>query len=328
MDMKVEEQATRDANSLHIGAVLVAVDLSEESMRALRYAVPIARRFESELHLLYVHEGGQRIATRSMAELVQEMAETRLPHRKGWRGPEGKSSPRIRPDYCHVVSGRSYAEICSFAGLQGIDLIILSTRGQTGLSRIALGSTAERVVQFAPCPVLVTRQRSIRADQPVNISGEYNPRKILVPVDFSTCSLAGVKYAAQMARAFNARLHLLHVLSPTNPVVMDRMVTTLSMEADKELRNNAQLEMQALAKLDFLRGIGCETEIRTGYAIDEICSEIERADIDLAITSTHGQTGWKHILLGSVAEQIVRYAQCPVLVVPARIEEATRRQTL
>jgi nucleotide-binding universal stress UspA family protein len=83
---------------------------------------------------------------------------------------------------------------------------------------------------------------------------------------------------------------------------------------------NAQLEMEALMQLHFLGGVPCETEIRTGYAIQEICAAIECADVDLIITSTHGQTGLKHALLGSVAEHVVRYAECPVLVVPSRIQ--------
>nr|ALS90585.1 universal stress protein family [uncultured bacterium] len=77
------------------------------------------------------------------------------------------------------------------------------------------------------------------------------------------------------------------------------------------------MEMQALTQLEFLQEVQCEMKVRTGYAIQEICAEIDRANIDLVVTSTHGQTGLKHALLGSVAEHIVRYVECPVLVVPS-----------
>jgi nucleotide-binding universal stress UspA family protein len=73
--------------------------------------------------------------------------------------------------------------------------------------------------------------------------------------------------------------------------------------------------------------VACETEIRTGYAIQEICAEIERADIDLVITSTHGQTGMKHALLGSVAEHVVRSAECPGQVVPSGARRKARSDT-
>jgi nucleotide-binding universal stress UspA family protein len=146
---------------------------------------------------------------------------------------------------------------------------------------------------------------------------KFSPRKILVPLDFSQCSLAGLKYATLFAGLYEAKLRLFHALFPPNPVVVDRISANLSGGLDETRRMNAQLEMEALMQLDFLRGVRCETEIRFGYAIQEICAEIERADIDLVITSTHGQTGMKHALLGSVAEHIVRYVECPVLVVPS-----------
>ena len=106
---------------------------------------------------------------------------------------------------------------------------------------------------------------------------EFNPRKILVPVDFSQCSLAGLKYAALFARAFEAKLRLIHVLFPPNPVVVDRISASLSAGSDETRRANAQIEMEALMQLDFLHGVQCETEICSGYAIQEICAEIDRA---------------------------------------------------
>jgi nucleotide-binding universal stress UspA family protein len=80
----------------------------------------------------------------------------------------------------------------------------------------------------------------------------------------------------------------------------------------------AREEMSELTRMSILAGVSCETEIRTGSAIDEICAETGRDDIDLVVTSTHGRTGFKRALLGSVAEHVVRYAECPVIIVPSR----------
>ena len=196
------------------------------------------------------------------------------------------------------------------------------------MARMLLGSTAERIVQFAPCPALVTRQRkepggTSNAGE-TSLQFKFTPRRILAPVDFSQCSLAGLKYAALFARVFDAKLRLFHELFPPNPVVIDRISVNLFGGPDETQRTNAQLEMDALMQLEFMRGVQCETEIRTGYMIQEICAEIERGDVDLVITSTHGQSGIKHALLGSVAEHVVRYADCPVLVVPSRTPKKTR----
>ena len=146
----------------------------------------------------------------------------------------------------------------------------------------------------------------------------FKPRKILVPVDFSKCSLAGVKYAARLAKDTGATLRLFHVVFPYRQVfAIDRVGVDLRSPIQKA-KTAAREEMSRLIGMNFLRDVPCETEIRTGPAIDEICGETSRDDIDLVVTSTHGRTGFRRALLGSVAEHVVRYAECPVIIVPNR----------
>jgi nucleotide-binding universal stress UspA family protein len=272
---------------LTIKRILAPVDLSAASMQTLRYAIALAERFQADLHLVYVHENGHQFSAASMSQLLYEIAKTRT--RSESAAQSGESS-LIRAENCHVLIGRAYKKVCDFASKLAADLIVLATRGQTGLARIVLGSTAERIVQFAPCPVLVTRQRK-QAEEDRRKKFEFAPRNILVPVDFSQCSMAGLKYAALFAKAFDARLLLFHALFPPNPMLVDRMSANLPLDLDATRRTNAQLEMEALTQLHFLRGMVCETEICTGYAIQEICAAIERGNTDLVITSTHGQSG-------------------------------------
>jgi nucleotide-binding universal stress UspA family protein len=103
----------------------------------------------------------------------------------------------------------------------------------------------------------------------------------------------------------------------TEYVIADRVGVRLSstVEAQQEA---AREQMEELKQKDFLRGVSLETGIGTGSAIDEICGEASQADVDLVVTSTHGRTGFKHALIGSVAEHVVRYAERPVVVVPSR----------
>ena len=80
----------------------------------------------------------------------------------------------------------------------------------------------------------------------------------------------------------------------------------------------AKRDLQAFAKQNLFAGMKCETEVASGSAADEICRASAKPDIDLVVTSTHGRTGFNHLMLGSVAEQVIRYSECPVLVVPSR----------
>jgi nucleotide-binding universal stress UspA family protein len=99
-------------------------------------------------------------------------------------------------------------------------------------------------------------------------------------------------------------------------VFVDRVGARLSALAEAA-EEAARIEMDALKQMDFLRGVPVQTEIRAGHATEEICKTAGQPDIDLIVTSTHGRTGLKHALIGSVAEHVVRYAECPVMVVPS-----------
>ena len=224
------------------------------------------------------------------------------------------------PDNCHVLSGRPYQEICKLAAEIDADLIVLPTHGYTGLKHVVLGSTAERVVRFAPCPVLVLRGTKYQTTVLDDLAGmtEFKVGQILAPVDFSSCSLAGVRYAARLARSTGASLRLLHAVYPYAQVIaFDRMGSS-SESVIQIATETAEEQMTMLKARKFLRDIACETEVRVGPAADVISSSSRQPGIDLLVTSTHGRTGFKRALLGSVAEQVVRYAECPVITVPSR----------
>ena len=107
----------------------------------------------------------------------------------------------------------------------------------------------------------------------------------------------------------------------TNYVFVDRAGVRLSGLAEA-VEETARQEMNALRQMDFLRGLPVQTELLPGLAVDEICAAAGDPEVDLIVTSTHGRTGLKHALIGSVAEHVVRYAGRPVLVVPSRHAES------
>jgi nucleotide-binding universal stress UspA family protein len=306
--------------SLRIKTILVPLDFSRASMQALKYAIPLAEEFKAAIHLVHVQPADEMTALSRAGHLMLNCADAIALMQDRLAEVQHKHDVRFWPDNCHVVSGRPFQEICKLAREIEADLIVLPTRGHSGLKHVVLGSTAERVVRYAPCPVLVLRgakYQSMVLDDAVGTAG-LRPRKLLVPVDFSDCALTGVKYAARLAKSTGASLRLFHVVFPyTQVLALDRVgadVTPLIEAAKTAVRE----DMSKLARMEFLRGVPCETEIRTGSTIDEICGETEQPEIDLVVTSTHGRSGFKRALLGSVAEHVVRYAECPVIIVPSR----------
>jgi nucleotide-binding universal stress UspA family protein len=142
-------------------------------------------------------------------------------------------------------------------------------------------------------------------------------RKILVPVDFSDCSLAGLKYAVRFAKQVGARIIVLHV-TDLGPVMM----TTGGGGYDSPTyidaaRRRCGDEMDAFLKRVDVDGVRVDTSAVAGYCPAAIYEAAAKQDADLIILSTHGRTGLRRALIGSIAEGTVRLATCPVLVVPS-----------
>lgn len=136
---------------------------------------------------------------------------------------------------------------------------------------------------------------------------------ILVPTDFSEASKRALKYAAQFAEQFGAKLIVLHVVEPV--ATPDFAYYPLVMENDKAVAA-ARKQLGAFAgKLGLAAPLVERALVRHGVAFNEISKAAESLRANLIIISTHGYTGLKHVLLGSTTERVVRHAKCPVLVV-------------
>ncbi len=192
----------------------------------------------------------------------------------------------------------------------------MATHGRSGWRHLTLGSTTEKVIRSANCPILVVRERM---HEPVRHAEEgIVLQKILVPIDFSDCAGEGACYASTFGTAVGADLLLMHVVQPPDYMALEGpapdphwppMIETAVLAAENELDEI----------LNFLPliGIKAEAQVEVGQPVEKLAEASARPDIDLIVTSTHGYSGLRHALLGSVTEQLVRVTQCPILVVPS-----------
>lgn len=307
--------------------ILAPTDFSKESLRALDYASLLLKSFGGTLHLVHVHDMDSTYAIPPVVSMppVLSPGETDRLYQGRLRKLAAKYSAQ-REVHTHVRVGRAFDQICCLADEIAAQFIVISTHGHTGLKRLFLGSTAEQVVRHALCPVLVVREHERDfADLAPRRPGQVTKRqmKILVPIDFSECAQEGLSYAIAFARPWSAKLILLHTVQVQPIIAPEHLAAYERMPSLESLESAAKAEMQRLTSSTDFGDVQYETAVQVGDPAQQICQYADDRGIDLIITPTHGRTGFAHVLIGSVAEHVVRYAQCPVLVVPTRKKKRT-----
>lgn len=141
-------------------------------------------------------------------------------------------------------------------------------------------------------------------------------RRVLVPTDFSDCAACAVRYAAELADKFGAELILLHVVPDTVLALPDAVMPTPAPMVD--LNALTEAGKTGLANLVAALKLGSRNprlEVRLGSPEQEIVAAATDLGVDLVCVATHGRDGLSRVLLGSIAEVVVRHAPCPVLTV-------------
>ena len=299
---------TKQKSQTGFKSIVVPIDFSQTSIKALDYAIALAGEFGSQIHLIHVLESpsvfnstsqpsyaiwdkeAKKSATARLAELVDEKVDE-------WTTVNSE-----------VRSGRAYKTICEAAREEKADLIVIGTHGFTGLKHLLLGSTAERVIRHTPCSVLTVRTQQVRNAKPV-----VKPKKILVPTDFSKPAEEALQSAVALAKHYQAQLHLRYVVPVHYGAGENNQIDYRWLEVDE--MEAGQKKLAALSKTLLAKKISVKTEIRRGRPSLEITEAAEKLGADLIALSTHGRTGWQHALLGSTTEEVVSHSLCPVLVV-------------
>ena len=292
-----------------ITRILVPTDFSAPSDEALAYAKRLAEQFDASLHLLHAFEDPfttAAFAAEMYAPLPLSMRDSLLrevEHRLAERLPVDQRAKYNGTK--EVVAGPPARVIVEYAGSIGADLIVMGTHGRGGVAHLLLGSVAERVVRTACCPVLTIRTAPARA---VN--------RILVPTDFSDTSDAALEYASLLAGRSGASVQLLHVLDDpfvTEGMAAEAYITEAPMLRSAMLRD-AQ-ERLAHRVVPRIAGMRIDSEVLFGRGAKTIAEYAADRGFDLIVMGTHGRAGVSHLLLGSVAERLVRTAPCPVMTV-------------
>ena len=290
-----------------ISKVLCATDLSPHADEVMRQAAAVAGLYSAKLTVFHAMPHAS-----ASAPLFPHLGAA---DREGFVALERRVLEALHHHVAEVIgrgthvdvvlgSGSPHAAIVETAEKSGADLIVVGGEGPKGLARALLGAVAERVVRYAHAPVWVARA-----------GGGTGP--VLIGTDFSAPAVAATQLGVDYAKRAGAKVMVVHGLSiekllpAPGPPVDQPAFPTWSMAEIQALREAARSKCTAA-----LQHLGVEGEVvvndeAPGRALPSLAAA---ASCRLICVGTSGHTGLARVLLGSVAEEIVRKAACPVLV--------------
>jgi nucleotide-binding universal stress UspA family protein len=291
---------------LVINKILVPLDGSQDAETILPYVERLATAMNARVLLLAAVDrprdwgedtGGDLKGERHEAESYLRRLQARLASATG------------NDVEAEVVASEPAAAVLAASEKQQPDLIAMTTHGRSGVARWVLGSVAAKLLHATHTPMLVVRPPTDgkQSDAPTLT-------KILVPLDGSELSASVLPFAADLAKSLGASVMLFHaVLEPVMTYPAGGAV--FDSGALKGMEAGAHEYLAAVARDLDDKGVKTNREVAIGNATDGIVWAAEREGAELIVMSTHGRSGIGRIVLGSIADAVVRRTSLPVILV-------------
>lgn len=285
----VEAEATELPSTLsptgRLERILLVTDGSEFSNGAEREAIHLAQKANARLYAMSVVmvnpdyeslapqvSSNEEKQVQSVLDTIQQNAQTAgVNCETNWRR-----------------GSNAYEEIINEAKHFHVDLIVMGRRGKSGLMRLMMGSTTERVIGFAECNVLIVPRAS-------QIKGD----NLLVAVDGSRYGDIAAATAVNYAKYLDMGIHLVSV----------------SESEQDHVRKEAKSIVDRVSQLVDQQSVKVKSEVLSGKPANAIVQIAKEKEVNLIVMGSHGRTGWDKVLMGSVSDRVIGHAQASVLVV-------------
>ncbi len=266
-----------------IKSILLATDGSEFSAGAEREALKVAALSDAKLYVISIAEVNEVLM--GMAPEVTEKIETRVSETLK-RIKSKAESEGLKVETIFHEGEEPYRFIVEEAEKRAADAVVLGRRGLRGLKKLMMGSVTALVVGHSSVPVFVVPR-----------AGRLIFKKLLICTDGSEFSEKAYKKAFDIARKYGSKITAISVATTEGELDNAKnYVDRVKAEAEKE-------------------GLKVEPIAITGTPYEAITTTAQVKDVDLIVLGTHGRTGLKKLLMGSVAERVIGLAHCSVLVV-------------
>lgn len=298
--------------------IVVPLDGSDLAEKSLPYALELANRLNASLLLLRVAELANMVADTPEHELeIINRAETYLQGvKENITNPSSKDFfPGNRVETV-VGYGEAVHEIAEIAPFEHGDLIVMTTHGRTGVSRLVVGSVAFRVLQHSTLPVLIYNPAKPNEKLDVPASDPIN--SMVITLDGTTEGETIIEPAVELAKTIGAPITLLGVVQPFIPIEYGEFASGVNVEPDRETEERRIHAIEYLSKVQTRlasQGVTLNSLVRVGNADDEILSYIQETGPAILAMATHARGKLGQILVGSVADEVMRRTHLPILMV-------------
>jgi nucleotide-binding universal stress UspA family protein len=301
--------------------ILLPLDGSRFGELAAPAAISLAQRLEAQIELVSVFEdvsvlAGSEETADKFKEWLQEYLEE-----LGTRIAKLSGVPTTRT----IIDGSPADRLIEYAQRTQVEMIVMSTHGRGPVSRAWMGSVADRVVRHVDVPVILIRAEK---DVDVDLKREYAFERILVALDGSARAEKSLELTTRIARVTKATVTLLQAVEPPVPFSSPYLPhavedTQAALEDGREASLTYLNEVKA--RLEG-QGVRVETETLLGaHPAPGILRYAEENPVDLIAVATHGRGGLPRLVLGSVADKVLRAATVPILVVrPATAKRSAK----
>jgi nucleotide-binding universal stress UspA family protein len=294
--------------------IMVPLDGSTFSSQAISFALGAAHRMKATVHLVRVHTatppalnpaapwfidvaGDQLVGTAEMEYLERIAA---LPRASGVHVQTA------------VLDGIVAESLASYITQMGVDLVVMTTHGRGGLSRVWLGSVADSLIRAVDVPVLLLRPISTERS---DYGSAFGVTHVLIPVDDPVFAEPVIEHALRLGSFTNARFTLIHVVPPPVTYAAELAPARPSSAEFEELRSRSLSALEETAVRLRARALEVTTAVivqpQAAAAILEYAIE---AQADLIAMATHGRSGLSRMAMGSVTDKVMRATHVPLLL--------------
>ena len=291
--------------------IMVPLDGSNAAEMVLPYAEEMVSKFNSEIALVSVAEPTPAESDhlfRAYLQAIQEKVRTELKDRGAEPGT---------PVSAEVLLGKPADEILTYAADKNMSLVVMASRGRSGEGPWLLGNIAAKVLRATTKPVLLVRTKA--PAEAFHRKGLI--KRILVPLDGSKVAEQSVPHAEELARVMGGELILFQVYESLARMMSGEAFRASSdeeiKEANKRREEEAKAYLKSIAGPFREKGLTVSEVIASGDPAEEILDYAASSAVDIITMSTHGRSGIKRWVFGSVTDKVLHAGDMPVLVVRA-----------